>query len=170
MDQVIKPKIVIVDENDNVIGSKDRGTLETNDIYRVSALWITNTNGEILLARRHRSKSHHPRKWGPAVAGTVEEGETYEKNIVKEAEEELGLNLNDFTFGPKLKTENEYKHFTQWYFSTLDKNIDEFKIQEDEVEEIKWFSKEELKRQQEENAEEFLPSMKKYFDLFVPKF
>ena len=27
-----------------------------------------------------------PGKWGPAVAGTVEEGESYEENIIKEAE------------------------------------------------------------------------------------
>lgn len=167
MDKVIKPQILIVDENDNVIGSKDRGILEKDDIYRVSALWITNNDGKILLARRHRSKSHHPRKWGPAVAGTVEEDETYEKNIIKEAKEELGLNLVEFTLGPKLKTENEYKHFTQWYFFTLDKDIKDFKIQEDEVEEVKWFSKEELKKQIEENAEEFLPTMKNYYDVFV---
>lgn len=167
MDQIIKPKIIIVDESDNIIGSKDRGILEKNDIYRVSALWITNLNGEVLLARRHRSKSHNPLKWGPAVAGTVEEDETYEENIIKEAKEELGLTNIIPTLGPKIKVDNEYHHFTQWYFLALDKNISEFTIQEDEVEEIQWISPQELKKQLEEQPEEFLSSLKEKLDLFI---
>lgn len=161
-------RITIVNENDKVIGYKDRDALEKNDIYRVSALWITNSQGAILLARRHRSKSHHPRKWGPAVAGTVDEGEDYKENIIKEAEEEIGLKEIKPKLGPKTKTDNEFHHFTQWYILITDKNINEFKIQEDEVEEIKWFSPKELSKQLEENPEEFIPTMKKYFELFHP--
>lgn len=42
-----KPKIIIVDENDEPIGAKERGTLDDyKDIYRVSALWITNEKGK----------------------------------------------------------------------------------------------------------------------------
>ena len=84
-------KIIIVDEDDNIIGSKERNSIVSGDIYRVSALLIENSKGEILLAQRALTKKHDPGKWGPPVAGTVEEGETYESNIVKEAEEELGL-------------------------------------------------------------------------------
>ncbi|GAF94063.1 unnamed protein product, partial [marine sediment metagenome] len=87
MAKTTKSKIIIVDDNDKIIGYKERDTLKREDIYRVSALWITNSHGEILLARRHHTKSHRPRKWGPAVAGTVDAGETYEDNIIKEAEE-----------------------------------------------------------------------------------
>lgn len=166
MTELINSKIIIVDENDKIIGYKNRDTLKKEDIYRVSALWITNTNRDILLARRHHTKSHHPEKWGPAVAGTVDKGETYEDNIIKEEEEELGLRNIKPKIGPKTKTDNEYRHFTQWYTLNVDKNINEFKIQEDEVEEIKWFSPEELRKQLQENPEEFLPAMKKYFELF----
>ena len=166
MTEIIKSKIIIVDENDKIIGYKNRGTLKKEEIYRVSALWITNSNREILLARRHHTKSHYPRRWGPAVAGTVEEGETYEDNIIKEADEELRLRNIKPKIGPKTKTDNKYHHFTQWYTLSVDKNINEFKIKEDEVEEIKWFSPEELRKQLQETPEEFLPTMKKYFELF----
>ncbi|MFA6422790.1 MAG: NUDIX domain-containing protein, partial [Candidatus Buchananbacteria bacterium] len=84
-------KIIIVNENDEAIGHKERNELDFSDIYRVSGLWITNLKGEILLAQRAFTKNHDPGKWGPAAAGTVEEGEDYETNILKEAEEELGL-------------------------------------------------------------------------------
>lgn len=169
MTKTPKSKIIIVDENDKVIGHKNRGTLDKQDIYRVSALWITNSKGQILLAERHHTKSHHPRKWGPAVAGTVDEGETYEGNIIKEAEEELGVKNIKPKIGPKTKTDNEYHHFVQWYILNIDLDIGQFKIQEDEVEEIKWFSQGELAEQLQKNPEKFLPTMKKHLELFLPR-
>lgn len=125
--------------------------------------------GDILLARRHHTKSHHPGRWGPAVSGTVENGETYEENIIKESEEELGLKNTKLERGPKTETTGVYHHFTQWFTLTTDKNITDFKIQEDEVEEIKWFPAEELSRQLEQHPDDFLPTMKKYLDLLIKR-
>jgi isopentenyl-diphosphate delta-isomerase len=163
----MKPKIIIVDKDDNVIGYKERGVLKREDIYRVSALWLTNSKGGILLARRHRTKTHHPLKWGPAVAGTVDEGETYDSNIIKETEEELGLKDIKPTKGPKVFGKGTWIHFTQWYTLSLDKEASEFKIQEDEVEEVRWFTKEELVERSASNPEEFIDSIKKAIELFV---
>ena len=158
-------KIAIVDENDEVIGSKPRSKVGENDIYRVAALWINNSKNQILLARRHHTKKNHPNKWGPAVAGTVGERESYEDNIIKESEEELGLINISPKIGPKDRVKGEFNHFTQWFILTIDKEINEFTIQKEEVEEIKWFSKEELIKELEENTGNFLPNMKEYFEL-----
>lgn len=160
-------KISIVDENDRIIGSHKRAEAKKEHIYRVTALWITNPSGEILLALRHRDKTHDPLKWGPAVSGTVEEGETYEQNILKEAEEELGLKNISAEIGPKIKIEDKYNYFVQWFILIVDKNISEFKIQKDEVEEIKWFSKEELLRELASHPENFTPGIRKYGKLFL---
>lgn len=162
----MRAKIIIVDEEDSIVGHKERDTLKENDIYRVSALWVKNSKGEALLARRHRNKSHHPRKWGAAVTGTVDEGESYYENVIKETREEIGLENIKPKVGPKTKTDNEYHHFTQWYILNIDKDINEFKIAENEVEEIKWFTLKELKDQMENHPEEFIPSMIKYYELF----
>lgn len=167
MAETIKPKIIIVDKDDKIIDYKDRDALDENDIYRVSALWITNSSGQILLARRHHTKSHYPRRWGPAVAGTVEEGETCEKNIIKEAEEELGLKNIKPQIGPRTKTDNKYHHFTQWFILNISLEITQFKIQKEEVEEIKWFFPEELEKQLQNYPGEFLPTMKEYSKLFL---
>ena len=68
-------RIIIVNEDDNQIGLKERGTLnDDGDIYRVSGLWVVNLKGDILLAQRGFSKTNHPGEWGVAVSGTVEEG------------------------------------------------------------------------------------------------
>ncbi len=151
-----KAKIVIVNENDKIIGNKERGTLNQSDIYRVSALWIQNSRGQILLAQRSFNKKNNPGQWGPAVAGTIDEGESYESNIIKEAEEEIGLKNYRFKKSFHHFHNGEHKHFTQWFFTLVDKEIDEFTIQEDEVEKIKWFTKEELLNELKNSPNKFL--------------
>jgi len=163
----MKQRIIVVDEKDNIIGYKESGTLNQEDIYRVSALWITNSQGEILLAKRHPEKKHDPNKWGPAVAGTVDEGEDYEENIIKEAEEEIGLKYPKFEKGPKKRIHGRYNYFCQWYFLEIDKSIDEFKIQEDEVDEIKWFSKEEILEMLNSKPNLFVQSVDQWIHEFL---
>lgn len=160
-------KIIIVNENDNIITSKEIENLEAGDIYRVSALWLTNKKREILLARRALSKTHSPGKWGPAVGGTVEEEETYDSNITKETEEELGLKNIKFEKGPKIKISGKHNYFCQWYLSKINKTAKEFKIQKSEVAEVKWFSREELRRKIKTNPEEFIASINQWIGLFL---
>ncbi len=155
-------QIPIVDENDKLICYKERRQVKKEEIYRVSALWITNKEGDILLARRALTKKHDPGKWGPAVAGTVEKDETYKVNIVKESEEELGLKNIKPKTGPKLRIRGLHHYFAQWYFLTIPK---ETKIIFDkrEVGEVKWFKKKELQRESQEHPDQFLKNM--YLDV-----
>jgi len=87
-------EIPIVKNNDEIIKYKKRSEILENDIYRVSSLWITNSSGEVLLAKRAKIKKNHPGVWGPAVSGTVEKDETYYENILKETNEEIGLDVD----------------------------------------------------------------------------
>jgi len=154
-----KPRIVIVNENDEIIGHKERGTLVQSDIYRVSALWVKNSQGDILLAQRQLGKRHDPGKWGPAVAGTVDEGETYEQNIIKEAEEEIGLKDIKPIPGPKVRMTGEYNYFDQWYTFVIDKPGEDFTIQEEEVKQVKWFTRTELEKGLREHPEKYLKGL-----------
>lgn len=161
-----KARIIIVNENDEIIGYKERGTLSQSDIYRVSALWVQNSKGEILLAQRSFNKKENPRKWGPAVGGTVEQGETYESNIVKEAQEEIGLTNHHFQKSFHKKNKGEHKHFTQWFFALVNKDLKEFTIQQEEVEKIKWYTKEELLKELTDYPDNFLNSIKDCVNFF----
>lgn len=163
---MIKPRIIIVNDQDEIIGHKERGTLSREDIYRVSALWITNSKGDILLAQRKFTKSHDPGKWGPAVSGTLDEGETYESNILKEAEEEIGLRNILPTIGPKKHRKGEYNYFTQWYTLKLDRIEEDFVIQEEEVEQVKWFTSDELLEELSRHREKYLAGLEDIFTLF----
>ncbi len=163
-------RIVIVDKDDNIIGSRERDELLPSDIYRVSALWLTNSKGEILIAQRAFTKKKDPGNWGPAAAGTLEEGEDYDSNIVKEIAEELGLSvaLEDLKRRPKMLLHgrgNDY--FTQWYFLCLDKPAEEFIIQKDEVAQVKWYSADKLQKEFAEHPEKFLYAMPQYLPIFL---
>lgn len=137
-------KIIIVNENDEIIGYKPRDSLNRQDIYRVSALWIKNSKGDILLAQRSFSKKHHPGKWGPAAAGTVEDGETYDSNIIKEAEEELGLTGYRFENGPKALVSGNYPYFRQFYTLFLMKRLDSLLLTKKKLQQYDGFLKKNL--------------------------
>lgn len=160
IDNTTNCSIVLVNQDDEVIGSKARNKIDhINDIYRVSALWVTNFRGDILLAQRKLTKKHHPGKWGPAVAGTVEEGESYSDNIIKEAEEELGLTNINPRLSEKMFVDGKYKHFTQYYTLVLDKPAEDFMIEEKELEQVKWIPENELIDDIKKHPEKYLDSM-----------
>ncbi len=162
-------RITVVDSEDNVIGSEKRGIADKENLmYRVSALWVKNSKGENLLARRAYTKSHSPGKWGPAVAGTVKEGETYRQTIINEAYEELGIKLKDVIKGPKTKRDEEGRHryFAQWFTCIIDKPADEFVTQKEEVAETKWFSDAEIRRGTRDDPTEFLDGVTDGLNLF----
>lgn len=136
-------KIIIVDEDDKEVGVLERDQIN-DEIYRVAALWLTNSKGQVLLAQRSFKKKNSPGRWGPAAAGTVEADESYESNIIKEAEEELGLtgvNLEPFK---KIRVNYEYgkNYFCQYFKAEIDMRADDFRIDKEEVEQVAWFDKE----------------------------
>jgi isopentenyldiphosphate isomerase len=152
--------LVIVNEKDEIINSKIRGTLNDEDIYRVAALWLENSAGNILLAKRVKSKHKNPGLWGPAVEGTVDYGESYEENIIRETKEELGLKDLKFKKLKKQRVTTPYNHFTQYFFAKMDD--ENFQIQKEEVERIRWFTKDELNQLVKEDAKELIKSLKDF--------
>jgi len=137
-------KQVIVNERDEIIGYKSLSEIGSDDIYRVSALWIENSKGDILLALRGFMKHNNPWKWWAAVAGTIDEGETYEQNIYKEAQEEIGLTWEVFEEHECVRVTGKWNYFCQWYTLVLDRDVSKFVKEEGQVEMIRWFHREEL--------------------------
>jgi isopentenyldiphosphate isomerase len=149
-----------VDVDDNPIGSKHWRDMQYDDIYRVSALWLTDTEtDDVLLAQRKWTKKNDPGKWDTAVAGTVEANETYEGNIVKEIEEEIGLTGLKLVTGPKTFTDDgNHKFFCQWFLGSIDKAQANIKIQEEEVEAVKWVPISWLLDDLKQNPQSYTPS------------
>lgn len=157
---------VIVDSNDVVIGAKESMDIDfAKEIYRVSALWLWNSKGEVLIAQRTKSKGNDAGVWGPSVAGTVEAGESYEENIVKETEEEIGLTGVDFILDKKHFVSGKRNYFTQFYKAMSDRSIEEFTLQADEVDAVMWIKPKDLKYKVLAHPEEFVPAMKQCLEL-----
>jgi len=161
-----KQKIIVVDINDNLIGVKFRNEIDySKDIYRCTGIWITNFEGEILLAKRSSLKDKDPSKWGPGAAGTLEEGDTYEGNAYKELEEELGVTGAFLTKGPKVYREIPRKYFGQWYFCVLNKQT-KFTLQKEEVDEVAWVTPEFLKQDVIDHPEKYVFSLFTHLEIF----
>jgi isopentenyldiphosphate isomerase len=150
----------VVNENDEIVEYKLRNEIDfEKEYYRFSALWLTNDDGQVLMAQRLLSKDKDPGKWGPAAAGTLEKGEEYESNIYKEAEEEIGLTGVKFEIGKKLKLELPRKCFCQLYIGVCNKPAEYFIPQPEEVEKVAWIDLEELRKDLLINPSKYVPNL-----------
>lgn len=153
-------KIAIVDIENLIIGSKAKDTITPKDIYQVASLWIENDNGEVLLAQRSFSKKHHPWKWWPVVEWTLEVWETYESKVLQRSLEEIGLKLNnsDISIGRKIHISSPYNHFNQTFKlkEKYDIHIESLSINTQEIEGVKWWNKDILRIEIQNNPENFV--------------
>ena len=155
--------IIVVDDQDNQVGVKERSKITTSDTYRASGLWIVNLEGKVLLARRSFDKNISPGCWGPASSGTVDQGETYEDNVYKEAEEELGL--TGFKFEEVVHGRLGSNHFAKVFKLKADINISDLTLQKEEVDSVAWFDTEDLKQRIKAHPEEFVESALKWEEI-----
>jgi len=86
----------LVDENDVVIGSLSRKEIYAEGLrnYRVIHAFVINSEGKLWIPRRVSTKKLYPDGLDYSIAGHVESGETYLKALIKEAQEEVNLDLN----------------------------------------------------------------------------
>lgn len=57
------PLVPIVNHHDEIIDHKERDEVDaTKELRRIAALWLTNSKGDILLARRALTKKHQAGK------------------------------------------------------------------------------------------------------------
>ena len=138
----------IVDENNQLTGkTEERNIIHEKGIWhREVAVWIMNEKGEILLQKRAANKRQEPNKWA-ICAGHIEAGESIEDSIIREMEEELGIkvNINQLEFLKIYKKQNDIPNnniknynFQYMYFLKPNWNIEDYKIQLEELSEIKY--------------------------------
>lgn len=143
--------LIVVDENDNVLGYKPRGlTHEQKLLHRTITVTVYNNHGQILLQKRSSKKDNNPGKWANAAGGHVVQGKDYDQAATEEVTEELGISLN-LTLIKKMKI-NDPVHTTM---TCLYKTISNgpFNFNQEEIDEIKFFSKEDLQTIQNQLSE-----------------
>lgn len=104
-------------------------------------IWIINSKNEILVQKRAATKKDDPNKRDMPSAGHVLAGERIVDGAIREVYEELGAKTKETDY--KFICEciiDETREIAQIYLLKLDLNIDEFKLQKEEVTEVKWLT------------------------------
>ena len=119
--------------------------------HKAVTLCIINSKGEVLLQRRSANKKLWPNMWDITAGGHVLAGEFGFEAVIRETKEELGIELkkDEITFlGSSISKQEKgdiiNNHFNEYYIATKDIDETKLKIQEEEVSEIKWISKDEI--------------------------
>jgi isopentenyldiphosphate isomerase len=85
----------IVSVNDEVIGQEARSVIYAKNLscFRVINGFICNSEKKLWIPRRHPQKKLFPLHLDASVGGHVGAGEAYEDAFIREAKEELGLDV-----------------------------------------------------------------------------
>ncbi len=89
--------IQVSDDDERVLGPVARGLVHGNPsiIHRAVHVVVLNDQGLMLLQKRAATKDIEPGKWDTSVGGHVGFGQSYEEAALREAQEELGVRLEN---------------------------------------------------------------------------
>lgn len=147
-------------ENFDVLNEKGEytGEIATREKCHKEGIWhkavvvfVINSKEQVLLQKRSATKKLWPNKWDITAGGHVLAGEFGFEAVLREAKEELGLNLEkkDITFigsaiSTNIKGDIINNHFNEYYIANRDIDETTLKLQEEEVSEVKWIDKNEI--------------------------
>lgn len=161
----MKP-ILIVDKNDNPVGSEHRSkALELGLIHRIVRVILVNKNQQVLLQWRDENRDTFPNTWDQSAGGHVDEGENYEDAVYRELKEELGLAKVKLTELEHFYTDWNYdnkiiKRWNKVYIGLFDES-EKIILQDDEVKKVEWFNKDEIEGLMNDPLEKLTPSLKR---------
>ncbi len=136
----------VVNEDDEVIGTATRKECHSNPnlIHRTAHVIVFSSNFKILLQKRALNKDTQPGKWDTAVGGHFSVGESAIEAAKREMNEELGIPLSqNIDFMLKMKIRNNIESENVSVFSTVYDGP--FFIQKEEIDEIRFWNRDELK-------------------------
>lgn len=135
----------LYDENKNLTGEKlfrEKGTklIVPKGRYSIVVLaFIENSKGEFLFQMTSKRKKN---VWA-TTGGHVKSGQTSKEAIIEEIKEELGIDINE----NEIKLFKTYKYddaFKDVFYIKKDIDINSLTYQEDEVEYVKYLTKDEI--------------------------
>lgn len=115
---------------------------EKTDYYKgIIMIFIKNNNGEFLIQKT----SPHRGNIFATTGGHVSYGSTFKETVIKEVNEELGIDISNEEI-KEVYTHIWEHYFQKVYYLKKDININELIIQEDEVQYVEWMSKEKINK------------------------
>ena len=133
----------VFDDNKNTLDEKisreEKYNLPDGKYFMIVLIFIENNKGEFLLQKT--SKSRH--SCIATTGGHVTYKDTALETVVKECKEELGINIpvNEINCVDSIK----YKDcFLEIFYTKMELDLNELTLQEEEVESVNWYTKEEI--------------------------
>lgn len=121
------------------------GGLGEGEYHLVVHICVFNGRGQLLLQQRQKDKEGYPNLWDVSAAGSALAGENSAAAASRELREELGL-VHDFTKERPFWTTHFERGFDDWYFIRIEANINDLRLQPEEVQDAKWADLAELER------------------------
>ena len=134
-------------------------------------VWIFTEEGNILIQKRSKKKELNPGVWDVSVAGHIKFNENIKKAAKRETLEETGININtkDLLKIGVYRSVNIHptaidKEFFHTYILKIDKNSINLGFKNNEVDDLKFISIEEMESLiKEENNKIFIGKNRKYY-------
>ncbi|MFP4557120.1 MAG: isopentenyl-diphosphate Delta-isomerase [Bacteroidales bacterium] len=150
--------IALVNKNDEVIGFDEKQHVHIKGLlHRAFSIFVFNTMGDMLIHRRAYEKYHSPGLWTNACCSHLTKGLVMEEAIHVRLNDEMGFDtklsyIKKFHYNIEFDnglTENEIDHI---YIGTYNNNP---KPNPEEVSDYAWVNPEMLKRDINENPENY---------------
>lgn len=120
--------------------------------HKAIALFIiSEDNKNVLLQQRSSNKKVWPNMWDITSGGHVLKNELGYQAAIRETKEELGIYLDKkslefigVTTSEVIKGSRIDRHFNEYYIVHQDIDLNNIVLQKEEVQDIKWFDKEDI--------------------------
>ncbi|RMI26774.1 MAG: NUDIX domain-containing protein, partial [Calditrichaeota bacterium] len=136
----------LVTPEGKVVGRAPRRLVHGNPqlLHPVVHVHILNSRGELFLQKRADTKDLYPGYWDTAVGGHVRSGESIDRALHREAEEELGISMGNFRPLFRYVMQNRYE--SELVHAFLLEDDGPFYINKKEIAEGRFWNREEIER------------------------
>lgn len=122
---------------------RGRCNLKPGEYHLVVHIWIVSSKGEFLIQRRSDNKKLMPGEWA-ATGGAAISGEDSYTAANRELYEELGIPSSRQTLKKLARIKRRNSLLDIWFINT-DVESDKLRLQQNEVAEAKWISRDKFK-------------------------
>ncbi|MBU9714144.1 NUDIX hydrolase [Evansella tamaricis] len=154
----------IYDKDRNVTGKKIiRGSsFDEGEYHLVVHVCLFNKNDQMLIQQRQPFKKGWSNRWDITVGGSAIAGDTSQQAAEREVLEEIGYSINLQGVRPSL-TVNFDVGYDDYYLVEVDLDMEDLTLQPEEVQSVKWATKEEILRMIDDDV--FIPYHKSLIEL-----
>lgn len=159
-------KVIVVDENDNEIGTEYMmDAIKKGMIRRSSLVYVFNESGKLLVQQRSE-KVLKPLMLDQSAAGHVDVGETYEQAAYRELHEELGL--KDVTL-QLVETSFRTTDFYNAIYKVVVPDTVRVNYDPEELNDIVWYDTDKLTEDMQQEPDKFTPAFKETWSMLKDK-